>query len=115
MSDIPQKVRIVVDAREQGRCLRCGGRGTDIHHRKRRREGGHGLANCILLCRTCHQWAHANPLLAREQGFIVRANNDDDPAQTLVRAWWGWTWLTENGAYRPTPVGFATTDPVYPG
>ena len=59
--------------RDGGRCQKCSGEGTDVHHRMRRRDGGHGMWNLVLLCRTCHSWAHANPEQARDQGYIISA------------------------------------------
>jgi hypothetical protein len=31
----------------------------------------------VLLCRTCHSWAHTNPFHARAQGIIVSRYADD--------------------------------------
>ena len=53
-------------------------RGSEIHHRQRRREGGHGYENLVLLCGTCHRWAHKYPLLAKADGYIV------DPSETDI-------------------------------
>ncbi len=100
MSDIPKSVRLFVRQREVGRCLRCGvgeGEGShDIHHRQRRREAGHAVWTCILLCRTCHNWAHANPARARMTGFIISAH---DPAgwERPIKAYWGWALIAEVG------------------
>ena len=72
MSAIPTKVRKAVRFRDFDRCVSCSsGSASDIHHRMRRREGGHALSVIILLCRTCHEKAHANPTWARERGIIV--------------------------------------------
>lgn len=69
---IPQSAREAVARRSLGRCERCGKQGpTEIHHRQRRREGGHGLANLIALCPGDHRWAHANPAQARVAGLII--------------------------------------------
>lgn len=101
MSDIPRSVRDYVRGREQGRCLRCGvgegdGRSHDIHHRQRRREAGHALWTCILLCRTCHTWAHGNPVRARNTGFIVSAHHAEGWTEP-IKAYWGWAEVAEDG------------------
>lgn len=59
-------------------CERCLGRGCDVHHRQRRRAGGHGIENLVYLCRTCHSWVHAHPAEARGEGFIVSASVAQD-------------------------------------
>lgn len=71
MSKIPPGTRTAVYDRDRYLCVRCERQGHDIHHRMRRREGGHGMWNLILLCRECHAWAHANPAEARETGYIL--------------------------------------------
>lgn len=55
-------------------CVRCNGRGYEWHHRRSRRvraDHRHCSCNGLLLCRTCHTWAHRNPDEARVTGFIV--------------------------------------------
>lgn len=68
---IPTKARQEIAVRDNSQCRRCGMRGYEIHHRKRRREGGHGLENLVLLCRPCHAASHSDPPRARSTGFIV--------------------------------------------
>lgn len=92
---IPRKTSEDVRTREQGRCLRCQSPGTDCHHRKRRREGGHAIENIVLLCRSCHNWAHANPEQARKEGFIVSVWGD--VSETPIKAWYGWIKLRDEG------------------
>lgn len=70
--------------------------GPDIHHRKRRRDGGHGRANCIVLCRTCHHWTHAHPAEARSLGLIVSAHHTD-PSTVPLQTFGGWVTLTDDG------------------
>jgi hypothetical protein len=72
-------------------------RGTEIQHRKRRREGGHGMANLIRVCSTCHhKRIHANPAWAKENGYTVSsyANPEDVP---LLRFDGAWMRLTDDG------------------
>lgn len=93
---IPTSVRTAIKKRDLERCLRCGGRGTELHHRMRRREGGHGLWNIVTLCGSCHRWAHANVAAAREDGFIIPTYTES-PEWEPVRAWWSWLRLDEHG------------------
>jgi hypothetical protein len=71
---IPQWRREQVQDRDNGRCVRCGGRGSEWHHRRGRRvrdQHTHCSCNGVMLCRTCHSWVHANPLMAMPKGYIV--------------------------------------------
>lgn len=72
---IPEGQREVVVTREGGRCLRCSGRGYEVHHRRSRRvldAHTHCACNMVLLCRTCHTWAHVGAnRMARRLGWIV--------------------------------------------
>jgi hypothetical protein len=74
-------VIVIVDARDQQCCVRCGkwlSNNGSRHHRQRRAVGGHLVVNLILLCGSgttgCHGWVHANPARARAEGLIVRAS-----------------------------------------
>jgi hypothetical protein len=68
----------------------------------RRRNGGHSLENCILLCRTCHAWAHGHPKDAREKGFIVGFAGD--VAVSPIHGWRGWMILNTDGTITHTRV-----------
>lgn len=83
MSQIPTKAREVVRRRQNGQCMRCGNRYSDLHHRQRRREGGHSYENLVGLCGTCHKWVHANPAKARELGYIIPISVNDITAVQL--------------------------------
>ena len=98
MSSIPTSVRVKIRARDRGQCLRCGGVGTELQHRVRRREGGHHLWNLVTMCGTCHRtWAHANPDAAREGGWIISVHHQD-PASVPLHTFWGeWVRLTADG------------------
>lgn len=76
--DIPKRARKIVAERD-GCCVRCGMPATDVHHRQRRREGKHGTANLIALCRPCHGWVHSHPTQARACGYIVPATGRATP------------------------------------
>lgn len=52
----------------------CTWRGTEIHHRKLRSQGGqHDLDTCILLCKNCHMAVHAHPARSYEQQLLVKS------------------------------------------
>jgi hypothetical protein len=73
---IPPASRALVKEREDNRCLRCGvpGERHQWHHRRSRSvvdPHQHCPCNGVLLCRTCHTWVHAHPLMARLAGLIV--------------------------------------------
>jgi hypothetical protein len=91
--------------RSGGRCDWCGSQlrnDAARHHRLRRRDGGDRLANLVLLHTSCHRWVHANPVLARGNGFIVRTGAD--PADVpLYRGYHkGWVKLDDDGSATPT-------------
>ena len=73
--------------RDGWRCARCAYSGNlHIHHRFARSGGkNETAANRVTLCARCHSWAHRNPVKAREEGWIVRA--EKDPAEVHVRHW----------------------------
>jgi len=108
--DVPPATRDLLRQRSRGRCeaaryaAGCTQAATDVHHRKRRRDGGHAIANLVDLCRACHRWAHDHPAEARDLGLIVSAFADPAEAPLLVlhRAT-GERWpalLTDDGAYQ---------------
>ena len=97
---IPTKARRIVKERDENRCQRCGGLGTDIHHRQRRREGGHEVGNLVLLCRLDHSWVHGNPAVARETGYII-PTHITDPTTIPFKLWTGeWEYTDNDGGYR---------------
>ena len=77
--------------RSKRRCERCGGRGTDYHHRRRRGiKDGHTECSCnaLWLCRDCHAEVHAQPYRSRNNGWIVSVGVES-PATEPVRTWRG--------------------------
>lgn len=89
MSQIPERSHTLVRQRQRFMCLRCGGRGTDWHHRRKRNvkdRHQHCPCNGVLLCRTCHRWAHAHPALAVKTGFIVSSYENDPGAVPVVNS-----------------------------
>jgi hypothetical protein len=104
MSAIPTAARTKVHQRERFLCIRCRGWGAEIHHRQRRRTGGHGLENLILLCKRDHDWAHSHPAQAKAEGLIVSSftnNIEEVPIQT----WHGEVRLTKQGTYEQRKSG----------
>lgn len=94
---IPTQVRLAVDERDRRQCMRCAANGREIHHRMRRRDAGHPLSGCILLCPTCHRWAHAHPTQAKETGFIVPPWGDT--LTMPIKTFRGWLLLDDAGTY----------------
>ena len=105
------EARVLVIHRAKGRCERCGDNGSDVHHRQGR--GGpdpHNLANCTLLCRSCHSWAHLHPWEAYESGWCVRRTGNDQPADIPLTDTRGRSFLlTEDGQRIPVIRPAATT------
>lgn len=106
-------VKQEVQARWGGRCARCGGPGSNIHHRQPRRMGGsrdprvNGPANLLWLCGTgttrCHGWIESHRDAAREAGWLLR--DGQDPAAVPVLLWDGRrVLLDDDGGQRPAPA-----------
>lgn len=90
-------------AREHHRCCRCGvpaPRGQWHHRRTRSVIDSHTHCSCngVWLCATCHRWVHANPVKAREDGFIV-SRFTLEPASRPVSTVWGVRWHTCDGTF----------------
>lgn len=83
----------MVRQRDRHRCQRCGSptpRGQ-FHHRRTRAvvdKHQHCACNGIWLCHTCHTWIHANPVKARDTGFIV-SRYVEVPATVPAQTWMG--------------------------
>lgn len=71
---IPLAVRQQVKDRSHGRCEHCGLPGAvQLHHRKRRSQGGRHTPENLLNVRVeCHNLIHANPEKAYAMGWLVR-------------------------------------------
>ncbi|ALY10600.1 HNH endonuclease [Arthrobacter phage Tank] len=96
MSAIPTRARELVRERQNGQCARCGSGYSEVHHRQRRREGGHAIEILVGLCTTDHRWAHANPKRAQELGFIVSVH-ETDVASVPIKTFMGWVRFTTDG------------------
>lgn len=102
MSKVPEKTRAQVIQRAKGRCEACGvGIATDIHHRMRRREGGHEVGNLIWVDRTCHDRIHSFPEWARDNGWIVTAlaGFEEGVSERPVRIGGKMAYLLPDGGY----------------
>lgn len=86
---VPDDVRAVLIERSGGWCEialpGCLGRGTEPSHRITVKAGGRkGAAaklhnrpsNALWSCRRCHDWCHASPQLAYEDGLMLREHHD---------------------------------------
>jgi len=92
--------------RSSGRCERCGWcfltpDDGERHHRRLRSAGGrHELPNLVLLCRSCHTWAHGHPHDAMDAGWIVSRYGRDPGRVPVKHAWHGMVLLTADGGTR---------------
>jgi 5-methylcytosine-specific restriction endonuclease McrA len=78
-------VRAAVWRRDQHRCRVCGRRTRlQVHHVQLRSHGGPWTtANCVLLCRDCHQEVHAR--------IVIISGRDADVQDGLTferQRWW---------------------------
>lgn len=92
-NEIPTRARNLVKERQMGFCARCGNRGGEWHHRRRRAvKAGHDPhCTCIgvLLCGSDHRWAHSHPTEAKENGYII-APHVTEPWTQPIRTYAGW-------------------------
>lgn len=98
---IPTASRLAVQARDKGRCVMCGGQGSEWHHRRTRAtkdQHRHEACNGIWLCKTDHDFAHSHPLEARASGWIV-SKFISDPSSVPVETWHGLVYLTCEGGF----------------
>lgn len=77
MSPTPRWLKIEAFNRADGDCEamcspRCSWRGTDVHHRKKRSQGGpHTLENVLFVCRACHEHIESSPAWSYERGLLI--------------------------------------------
>lgn len=91
--------RELVGQRDRGRCFRCQASGRmDYSHRVTRGVAEHrwSPANALLACRSCHQWMHDHPALARASGWHV--SQFGTPDMVPARRYDGWALLRTDGA-----------------
>lgn len=103
---VPWIARRLVMTRAGWRCQRCGaGRQLQVHHRVAKQMGGtrspliHDPRLLVVLCATCHAWAHSRVTEARESGWILRRSEVFDASGL---PWPGrWRDVGPVGAYAP--------------
>ena len=114
MTGFSQPTRLLVYARAQERCERCGvyAYGGSLHHRRPRGMGGskrpetNGAANAFLLCGHatspdgCHRWVENHRTEALELGLLVLQSQN--PAEVPVLTRHGLVLLDNLGNYIPT-------------
>jgi hypothetical protein len=77
-----ERMKPAIRARSRGRCefgasTRCTGRGTHIHHRQLRAQGGPNTEeNLVDICLFCHGHVHGNPTKSYAMGWLVRSGQD---------------------------------------
>lgn len=103
MTGLSTKTRRLVKDRDRGRCLRCGARAEQIHHRRPRGRGGSSLAaanqpdNLVSLCSRCHEHIERNRLEAYASGWLLK-HTVQSPAEVPLKDLAGSRfYLTEDG------------------
>lgn len=109
-------VHAVIDARDGGKCRRCGrqvGEWFSRQHRIPRKAGGSTRvdrpANLVTLCGSatspggCHEWAESSRQDAEVLGYLLPALNPDiDPeAEPIFTHEFGWVLLDDHGSLTP--------------
>lgn len=85
------RARDVVLERSGGLCearaaSNCFGRGSMLHHRRRRSQGGSDdPANLLWVCAICHSLIHGLPGLALERGWLISGFACEDPEGAWIR------------------------------
>ena len=70
--------KVIVRSRSRGFCeithLGCTGRIDQVHHKRRRSQGGDDTPENLLgVCAKAHELIHANPELSFERGWLLHA------------------------------------------
>lgn len=112
-------VRGIVDARDAGRCQRCGrtvGEWFSRQHRIARGAGGSALvdrpSNIVTVCGSatsaegCHNWMESDQrATAAEQGWVLpKLNPGIDTEQEPLFTVAGWVLLDDQGGIKPCPA-----------
>ena len=108
MKGFPLDVRQAVHTRAEGRCENCWSLvgGLQYHHRRPRgmgssiRAGTNTAANCLLLCRSCHESVERHRTYARQRGLLV--SQWANPAEVPVYRLGQWVVLDDQGGFTPT-------------
>lgn len=94
-----EQANTILLARCGWRCEKCGKpivNSVQRHHRVKRTAGGDRLSNILMLHEGCHQWVHAHPEEAFENGWIV-TGYEGDPLQAPVLIGGFWYLLDDEG------------------
>ena len=108
--NLPPNMRASLYERSGGSCERCDkgfhARYMHIHHRLLRSRGGADDAtNLVIICPSCHGWAHRNVAVATQQGWIVPSSAD--PASwPVLRTHYG-----RQGYWQPSESGWTEATP----
>ena len=102
---VEREAREAVQKRSHGMCERCGGFGSNIHHRRPRGMGGTSTpedpTNLVMLCGSgttgCHGWVESYRAKAWEQGWLVPRRDPREPTDVPVWALGEWCLLTAEG------------------
>ena len=105
--------QVIVRARAQDRCERCGTStltaGSQVHHRHPRKVGGARRnpwinlpGNLLNLCPGCHEWIEHHREDARDCGWLVPMGATISRDAPMLHALHGWVYLTDDGGYTPT-------------
>lgn len=112
-SSISRKAKAVVDARDGGRCRRCGhecGDNFSRQHRIARGAGGSAVldrpSNLVTVCGSattgCHEWMESRRTDAALLGYVLpKLNPDIDPETEPLFTIDGWVLLLDDGQVIP--------------
>ena len=100
--EVPKELRDLLWRRSGGACELCGvglPRGFDVHHRKRRSQGGADTAeNTVALHRLCHNRIHGHVTWAEQVGFLLRSHQTPSRVRLALHGE-AWVRLTSAGTY----------------
>lgn len=109
MTGLSTKTRRQVKDRDRGLCLRCGARGTNVHHRQSKGMGGSNRPwtdrpeNLVTICGQgntsgCHGWVSQSFTEAEQLGWAIRRSASERPSEVPLTDLQGRQFfLTEEG------------------
>lgn len=88
----------------------------DPSHRKGAAQGGPWhVTNLLHACRSCHNWIHAHPSVARRNGWMVSGADDDYASVPVLLRQSRLVLLTATGRYMPIKLRPTTGQAASPG
>lgn len=106
----PAVVRDLVAERSGGVCERCGVAPAEHRHHRRargmgstRRPDTSSTANCLHICRPCHEVIESHREWALVHGWLV--NQSHEPSRVQVQLHHGWVRLDDQGGFEPSEGG----------